>query len=184
MEKPLVLKRRLRLETWEIVFYVLFLGFLGWWIPRNFVGGTVISLSFLLMNVHRFVRRVTLTDNKIAIWDDNISNRVIAFDRVISYFMAEEPDQTKVRLWLQRAGEEREITVKIEPEQTKLLLDFLRRQGAIVNQSAAREWEEHKIVLDLTEAFQSAKKAKGSLSQTQQEELLADAEAKLLKLDP
>lgn len=161
MEKPIVLKRRLRLERWEIALLVLWFGFLVWWLTQNSVGGMAGLLSFVFLNAHTFLKRVTLTKNRIAIWDDDISNRVYPFERILRCSFEPDKDKVNIEMVLQHRKTPsyaifgnrpisppqrltRVIYFSIEPEQLDPLANYLSGHAVAIEKKPAREtWKEN-----------------------------------------
>lgn len=196
MEKPIVLKRHLRLQRWEIGFLVMWLGFLLWWLTQNIMGGIVCLSSFALISAHRFLRRVTLSPDSIAIWDDAISNRVTRFEQIVNYHL--KPDEVEVEVTVRQLHEpsyaifsnrpasparrqQKTIRFVVEPEQTEELLGYLHSRGAVVDKVAEKEWRETQILLAAGREISRLKKERGE-SAVEMQEILRQMEVELAKV--
>lgn len=200
--EPLVLRRRLRLEKWEIAFLLFLVGLWSWQYSRDSTAAWIILPGWILINGNIFWRRVVLTSDRVTIYGTALYGDSHRFKRIVRYATSNDKNLINVELTLEQKGGKkielfgseinflwhrsqksainrtRIITFSIEPEDLDALLNYLRAQGAVADEIAATTWSADYLAKRIR-----LLKQREDLSEDEAAEILREIEAQLAALN-
>lgn len=204
MEKPIVLKQRLRFRWFWAALFALQIMFLLWGFWRDSTGVWFWLPFIFLMNASVFFARVTLEVNQIVVRRSLTDVCRHRFLRILRYLVKPYGNRLDVELTIEQilpqnselfgiefpigkrkppSIQEVAVSFSVELEQSEILMDYLHAQGAVGDVFAETDWRKLQILLASGREIRRLKQEQGKLSGEQMQQVLKQTEAKLLKAE-
>ena len=204
MNKPLVLKQRFRLGWFKAILLVALVAILARSFARDPTASLIILPAIILTNFYTFFPRTILGSNCITVCQSLVCGDLHRFERIVSYLLVPEQDSVKVQVALEqrarqavelfgqtlwqsskepRSSRKRTVSFSVEPEQSEMVLDYLRAQGAVLDEAALIDWKQTQIIAASGRELRRLGKAGAKVNEDEVKKLLAELEAKLLETE-